>query len=289
MIFHEEPVWKSQTHSPIIYLDLAEAARLGSGTFGEPPIGTRSGEGSREGNERHVTGNEAKGSTSLWFSSEGSSPTFQPSWGFWERWWPFLLPSILGCLQPSQVRALPIWAQRRREYSKRWTEKASCPSGCLSSTWAHQNSQLSSTMLQVADPPGEGVCRGSRPLGISFRRKPRLSQSHAHPLERAPRPTTCCRGFQQPSHCVILTWAQLVSPVPHKSRRNTLSPVQQAGQKAVFEVSSSLLTCPNEEREAWMETAGSWSWSHCSNDPPEASPTDRCVSRGWFDRNHEQS
>ena len=77
MIYHEEPVWKSQTHSPIL-LDLAEEARLGSGMFGEPPIGTRSGEGIRKGNERHVTGNEAKGSTSLRFSSEGSSPTFQP-------------------------------------------------------------------------------------------------------------------------------------------------------------------------------------------------------------------
>ena len=64
IIFHEEPVWKSQTHSLIIYLDLAEEARLRSGTFGEPPTGTRSGEGIREGNERRVTGNEVKGSTS---------------------------------------------------------------------------------------------------------------------------------------------------------------------------------------------------------------------------------
>lgn len=100
----------------------------------------------------------------------------------------FLLPFILGCchhtLQPPQVRALLIWAQGRREYSRVNREGFLPHRGCLSSTWAHQNSQLSSTVLHVADPPGECVRRGvTAPGHLPFRRKPRRSQSRAHPGE----------------------------------------------------------------------------------------------------------
>lgn len=228
MIFHEEPVWKSQTHSPIP----ARPGRRSCGWGQECSVSLPLGPGQWGYQKREMRGMwqgmSAKGSTSLRFSSEEAVPLSSlcedpgRESGLSTSLHPWVLSSYI--VQPPKSE--PSWSELREEgILQRVNREGFLPQGLppvpepIKTVSCHPQCYMLLTL--------PWVCRkGSRPPGYLLSQEAQTEPSRCPPTGEGPTPhhLLLC-GCQQPSHCVIiLTWVWFTpSPMSPKGTPWALS------------------------------------------------------------------
>lgn len=188
----------------------------------------------------------------------------------------FLLPFILGAviIHCNPLKSEPSDLSSGRGILQGWTERL--PAQGLPLQYLSPSKQSVVIHSATHVKPSWWVCqKGSRPWASPLGSPD--GAVRAHPLEGL---LYCC-GCQQPSHCVI--WPEFNWSPPLMSPPGTaLSPVQQAGPKAIFELSSRLLTCPKQGRGGLNGASRFCSWSHKVLTTLQLLYRQVLVSMSWF-------